>query len=1337
MASVCRIIPKVKNKNGELVDSQLYQDLGLFISDTDVRGQLWSVAHSKEFMDTHSDLNTDNNGEVTVEDLLGKTDALSLVSNGSLVSGLNELHSFRQTEASVDGVMTMAKQANEINEKSPLKESVTAIVTNENGRSKVTFTTKTDESTRASENMIKGVTLESKMRSWLEKNGIAVDYLTEAEESAGIDGVTDFSAIRNATSGLSSIIRIARGVRGEMALTEEGSHLAIGAVMGRDANVDRALNILRNNEEIAKEVLGDEYEAYYQRYNGNKEKIAHEAAGHILLNQLRGQFAADEMKTAGRYKSLWSRMKDAILNFFKRFTSSELDRMHKEAELSLQTVARRILDDSFYVTPDFSEEAKALGQLFALSKEQQESLDDKSKRLVAYMRSQMKQIPSWVRQSALQRSNGLNEGYYSTLKDNSLLMAEYTKKHKSLLAIDLYLQATSEDLAYQLKSFVDRYDKAKSTEGQAYIINHINDLCKSNAHVIADITEMMEDLKKNASTNEEKQSIDRIEKYLYGYTNQTTGETIPGMNELIARCRGKVTKFMMPTFLSYVKKFIPIDNIIVPEGGKAYGTKGGGMVTLEQQILSSEDVGALDHWLLGASLSNNFAIQSFQRMLTIHRLKIRNEAIEYKKRLQELTLKLEEAGYHNQEFMFERDKEDKLTGYYIKNDSDEYKALSKEQKEYHDAVMEIKNELDRMLPSNMRRLLNAVKIRKDTLEHLQSDKTLGQVVKEKWHDAWNITSDDEYSLEKDLAMVDYVGNEIRVIPIRFLQFAPGEDPQNMSTDIANTLSRYAEMCCNYSIMSRIMPVMELGRTLMANGRSTKTMIKVDKDGVEQEIVSSKIRGEDVGNNTLDRLNDILESELYGFKMEHVETTVLGEKVSVTAIGQRLLALTAASQYMLSPAAAIQNDITAQLQAALSASQKKYFNKDDLMWAHRTFSTHVMDCFADIGSRYPASKIALFSELMNVMQKTDYNPFNQKGLERFSGSDLYGLTTSTEFHANMVLALALAHRTKLKAKDGTEVNFWDALEIVDMETKAKRNVKELRRDGRNKEADALEDKIAKHPEWKNSENKYLVLMEGVTKADGSEFSFRSKDTVTDLEKLTRKSMHISHMLNGIYNSEDAAKWQRYIAGSMLGMYRKWIAPMWYRRVNGLGYSLDEEEWTEGYYRTLSRVAMYRAKALVDKEYAQKIKGKELAEWEKKNMRNALWEIGMFVALSATAALLRANKKKHRSFAYNTLYYFTARTVSELGSMTPVAAPRETMRILQSPSAVLPTANNILGLAEAVVNPTTWGLTDDAYIKSGKYKGLTKLERAAIKAPFLPGVKQWISFLNPEDAVKFYE
>jgi hypothetical protein len=228
-----------------------------------------------------------------------------------------------------------------------------------------------------------------------------------------------------------------------------------------------------------------------------------------------------------------------------------------------------------------------------------------------------------------------------------------------------------------------------------------------------------------------------------------------------------------------------------------------------------------------------------------------------------------------------------------------------------------------------------------------------------------------------------------------------------------------------------------------------------------------------------------------------------------------------------------------------------------------------------------------------------------------------------------------------------------------------------------------------------------------------------------------------MLNGIYNSEDAAKWQRYIGGSMLGMYRKWIAPMWYRRVNGLNYSLDEEEWSEGYYRTLARIAYVRGRALVDKTFASTIQQRDLKDWEKDNLRNAIIEIGTFAVLSAIALLLKLGKDKERSFAYNQLYYFVVRSKSELGSMTPFAAPGEALRIMQSPSAVLPTVNNIFGLVTCTLNPWTWGLSEESIIKSGKFKGYSELERSILKAPLIPGVKQIISFMHPEDAVKFYE
>ncbi len=1337
MAGVCRIVPKVRNKQGKMVDSQLHQDLGLFVSDMDMRNQTWSVAHSDEFREAHPDMATDNNGEVTVEELVGKTDVGTLVSDEQVVTGMNEMNSFRHAEKDVQGIRQMTRQAVELNEKSPLNSRVTAVVSNEEDASRVRFEPKTEETVERAEDMKKGQKLYERLTEWLANQGIGVEALNEAEESAGIDGVTDFTSTKRTASGLAAIIRIAQNKAGEAALTEEAAHLAIAAAMGKDRNVDRALNLLRSNEELVKEVLGEEYEKYFERYKGNKEKLAHEAAGHLLRDALTTEFQLEQKKLAGKYKSLWRRMVDAVVDFFKRCKATDLERMLHEAQLSSKKTARDILDDSFYITPDFSDEIKALGKMFALSEEQKTKLDDMTMRLMRDMSGRMKRIPGWVRRSAWKRSGGKNEGFYTTLKETRDEMKELSDKQKSLLAIERYLGHTMEEFSYQLESFQRRFDKASKDESRAYIINNIDELCKVNERVAKDISEMLDELEANVSTNEEKASLARIKSYLFGAIDKENNKVSAGIFSLISQCRSKIKQHKMKVFVDYVSHFIPIDKIIVPRGGKAYGRKEGEEIKLSDQMEMSPEVGSWDKWTLAASLSNSFPIQSFQRMLNIFKLKIRQEWKEYEKMLRDLTLNLEQAGYTNQDFMFERDKDGKLTGFYIKNDSAEYKALSQAQKDYYDAVIAIKKELDSMLPSNMRRLLSAVKIRKDMIEHLETDKTISQTIKEKLHDAVNIASDDEYVLSNDPTMIDYDGNEIRVVPIRFLKFAPGEDSQNLSTDIAGTLTRYAQMCCNYSMMSRIMPVMELGRTLMEEGKSQKTKKAKDEEGNVTETDISKTRGENNGDNTLDRLNDILESELYGFKMEHVTTEIGGKQISITAIGQKLLALTAMSQYMLSPAAAIQNGLTAQIQAALATSQKKYFNGSDLAFGHQIFTQQMPNIFNDVFNRNPTSKISLFCELMNVMQKDEFGAFNHKGLKRFSGSDLYCLTTSTEYHANMVIALALAHRTQLKTKDGSDINFWDALEVVDYATKRQRDADAMRAKGFTVEADAMEEAIKKHPEWKNSHSKYLVLQKGVTKADGSEFSFQSNSETTDLEKLIRKSMHTSHMLNGIYNSEDAAKWQRYIGGSMLGMYRKWIAPMWYRRINGLNYSLDEEEWNEGYYRTLGRIGFVRAKALFDKTLAQKIKGEKLADWEKANLRNAITEVGSFVVLCALAWLLKMGKKKNRSFAYNQLYYFTVRTKSELGSMTPTAAPTEALRIMQSPSAVLPTVNNIFGLASALVNPFDWGITEDGYVKSGKYKGYTKLERAIMKAPLLPGVKQWVSFVHPEDAVKFYE
>lgn len=1341
MAIACRLTPKVKNKSGEMVDSQLHSDLGLFIGDKAFRDQAWAKAHSSQFQASHKELMTDKNGEATVEDLIGKTEIGNLVSPEQAARGLELLNEERTARPDVDGVKRVARMVVEQNERSPMKDKAVAAVEVRDGSARMAFSARTDESAERAESIAKGLELNDRLTKWLNDNGIGVETLTEAEEGAGIDGVTDFTSTRRTAEGLVNVIRIAKGEKGIEALPEEAAHVAVAALMNKDRNVDRAIEVLRKNDGIVKEILGEEYELYNERYKGNKEKLVHEAAGHLLRDELLDEsgMRIDKYQEARRYKSLWRRMADAVVEFFKKLAGSDIQRMLHETRMSLKPVARKILDDSCYIKPDFSDEIKSMEGLFALSKEQKDELANKVKRMMADTRSRMRKIPSWVRRNAqIKSGNKSDEGYYSVLKNTIKEMDELSQKGQSLAAIETYMRRAQEELLYQFSSFSKRYDNAKSQYGQAYILNNISDMCKLYARVAKDIDNAIAEMEADIDSESDKASLARIKEYLYGGVDQKTGEAKPGLHSLIASCRSKINKFKLPLFVEFVSKFIPLENIVVPNGGEAYGKKSGETISLLEQMMGNPDVGAIDHWVLGASLSNSFPVQVFQRMLNIFKLKVREEWIDYKKRLQELTLKLGEAGYDNQEFMFERDKDGKLTGNYIKNDSEEYKRLDSAQREYYDAVLEIKHELDRMLPYNMRRLLNAPKIRKDLIERLESDESIPKTIKQQIKEDWSIMSDDEYTLQKDTALVDYDGNEIRVVPLRFLSFAEGEDMQGLSLDVAATLTRYAQMCCNYSIMSRIMPIMELGRNIMSEGKTTEEKTVVDDEGNKRTVVTGKTRGEDTGNNTMDRINDLLESELYGFKSEHIEKTMFGHKVSITAAAQKLMALTAMSQYMLSPAAAIQNDLTAQLQAALATAGKKYYNKEDLTWAHGIFTKNLANMFGDVGKRVPDTKISLFNELFNVMQKDEFNPFNHKGLKRFKSGDLYCLTSMGEYHANTVLALALAHRTILKDASGNEMNLWDALEVVDMATKKRREAKRLRSQGLTIEADALEDEIKKHKEWSGSKNKYLVIKDGVTKLDGTEFTMKGMSGTTDLEVFTRKSMHISHVLNGIYNSEDAAKWQRYIGGQLVGMYRKWIAPAWHRRLNGLNYSLDENEWTEGYYRTAGRILFNRVKAWHDKGFAAMIKGDELTDMERANLRQAGSEMLVWLTLIGLRLLLKPDKKERRSFAYNQLYYFVTRSLSELGSMTPTGAVKETLRMTQNVSATLATVNNLFDGVSAVIDPRSYALfSDDAIIKSGKYKGMSKVERAMLKAPFIPAVRQWVAFSHPEDAVKFYE
>lgn len=1325
--ATCRRTPMVKTLQGEVVPSQLHQDLSVVVKDKAVADNLWDIAHKGVKAQDGTELDTDLNGEVKFDELLGKTDAGNLLTDEQIAEGLNDLHQEDPVQTGLEGAKTTARKSVEFNDKSALaSRAVAIVVVDENKNSRIVYEPLSVEAAQKAEETKNNMTLQGKLERWLNERGVSVGVLTEAEEGAGIDGVTDFSVARNVTEGMREIVRVAKGEKGQAAITEEAAHVAVMMLRNEDEGVRRALRTLENNEELMKEVLGGQYEMYHDRYKGDVTKLAHEAAGHLLRDALSGEYNEMARPQASRFSNLWHRLKDAVLNFFRKFSMNDLDRLLSETKDGLRGTARKILDDECYKELDFSDIADGVEELFALSKKVNDELKRISEQAIVDNKTRMKKTPAFMN---AKRKDG-KKRRYDYLKELGVEMKDNYTKGDYVASVVAFLSNASKDLAYQLISFRSRYNKA-SAQNRAYIINNIEDMCLVYHQVVKDVQIVIEQMEEEAGSDPEvKQQFELLKSVVYG------SEKSMGLNSLIVRCEAKIHNFKMPTFIEGIKRYgVPIDNIVVPNGGRAYGLNGGETVSLEDQMNSSPEIGRIDQWLLPAAFSNSMPIQVFQNVKNRAELEIRDKVLEYTKRLKELTLQLEQAGYSNQEWMFERDEEGKLTGKYIKLDSDAYRQLSDAQKTYYNGIMEIKRELDSLLPFGLQELLNAPKIRKDFLEQLKrQDKAAYKTIKDYMSELWSVKSDDEYVLQNDKMLVDYNNKQVKVVPIRFLQFAENEDSQNLSMDITSTMSIYAKMCCNYSIMTRVAPLLELGRSILNEGYSSSEKRVKDEDGnITTETINGTKRGEHYGDRTMSRINDILD-DVYGFKAEDLTFEVGGASISITKIGQRLMALTAMNQYMMSVNAAVQNAITAQIQFLGESVGRKYYNGQDVMWAQSIFASNLPQFLSDAVSRVETGKLSLFNERFNVRMNDEENRFNRKGASRLAQmKNGYFMTTTGEAYANTVIALATAHRTKLKDKDGNEINLYDAMEVVDMATKKLRDAKKLRAEMKIIEAEKIEQQVSEHPEWTNSTNKYLVMKEGVMKMDGTEF------TDNDIHEFSRKVMHVSHMLNGVYNIEDAAKWQRYIGGQMIGMYRKWIATAWYRRLNGLNYSLDDKEWSEGFYRTFFRITYTRTRALFDKTLAANIKGQKLTDMEKANLRRATLEIGMWLCAIGLKILLGSfkDKKKRDSFAWNTMYYYVVRTQSELNSMVPLGMTVEAARIAQNPAAALSTVNNFMGLVGCLFNPLAWSTEKEDLIQSGKYKGMTKLERSILKSPFLPGSHQWLAFWYPEDSVRFYE
>ena len=241
--------------------------------------------------------------------------------------------------------------------------------------------------------------------------------------------------------------------------------------------------------------------------------------------------------------------------------------------------------------------------------------------------------------------------------------------------------------------------------------------------------------------------------------------------------------------------------------------------------------------------------------------------------------------------------------------------------------------------------------------------------------------------------------------------------------------------------------------------------------------------------------------------------------------------------------------------------------------------------------------------------------------------------------------------------------------------------------------------------------------------------KSSDQLLDVRNLIKKKVED---IQGRYDSDIQARYQRFFWGKAIAFLRKWIEPGVYRRWRGISksrvaredlkdtekfFSDDLKAFQEGYYVTAARFFGQLIKALrkSDLEMA-KAQFRGFNKMEIANLKKLISEISFIMALWIAYGLLDDEEDEKKNLVGK---YIINRQMSE---MTFYSNPLEALKIAQSPSAGMGFVKNVsMLIKQSVLAPT------EEY-QQGPRKGTYKITRRLEKV--LPRIRSWQEIAEAE-------
>lgn len=344
MAESCRVTPQVKNSRGEEVESNLYNDLNSLLSQVGHGGRrnilpLYQRTLNDKFKADMKDKGAtfDENGEVTLFDMINLTELGSQVSENDIVNYLNQ--EFVDKTFTKDNAFD---EANKINASIWSRAYVATISKVGKDKFKVEVHPQKSNNPNEYKRVLFAGRLSKRLKTLLNNWGVGIDVYDELEDTI-THGYIDFENIAELPDGLIHLIKIAKSSL-KQALPEEFAHFVVRS-MGSSPTITRALNQLRQND-LYVTVLGEDYEQARQTYT-QQAKERNVPVEDLLVEEALGKILAQKIENQWINQSLLNRVWNLFKTIFGKFNEEQVKQTTLECDEDLNVLAEELLDGKY------------------------------------------------------------------------------------------------------------------------------------------------------------------------------------------------------------------------------------------------------------------------------------------------------------------------------------------------------------------------------------------------------------------------------------------------------------------------------------------------------------------------------------------------------------------------------------------------------------------------------------------------------------------------------------------------------------------------------------------------------------------------------------------------------------------------------------------------------------------------------------------------------------------------------------------------------------------------------------------------------------------------------